>query len=220
MPEARSAGTSPASTAASTPAPNPNASTGHPVVTASRRGIAWPPIALSTLTMPSASADAGCAPGQREQDAFDRYLTKQRGASDAQRGPHGVLLLPLQSADEQQRGGVAARDEQHQRGSAEQRQQHAPAVAVQLLHQRLEPRRAAVEVAIVPRLPCAQHRQLRLGLRRRHARLQAADHVPHRLLQTLGVRRAGHPEIHRARRRCNLVRATWSATAGTGRQAA
>ena len=113
--EARSAGTSPASPAARIAAPSPQASTGQPVVTASSRGMACPPISLNSLTTPNAQAHAEHAAQQRQQQTLRRHLPEERRPAHPERAAHGVLLLPLQPAHQQQGGDVAARDQQHQR---------------------------------------------------------------------------------------------------------
>ena len=59
---ARSAGKTPAKTAARTAAPNPQASTAHPAVTASSRGIACPAINLNSFTTPNARPTPNAPP--------------------------------------------------------------------------------------------------------------------------------------------------------------
>jgi hypothetical protein len=54
--EARKAGNTPATTAASSAATNPKTNTRHPTVTASDRGTAWLPIVLNMAMMPAAIA--------------------------------------------------------------------------------------------------------------------------------------------------------------------
>ena len=81
---------------------------------------------------------AGDAANQARAIALSiAHLPEERHASDAERGANGVFLLTLQSADEEQRRGVAAGDEQHERRRAEERQQDAPAVAIHLGDERL-----------------------------------------------------------------------------------
>ncbi len=58
----RSAGKAPAKTAASTAATNPQASTAHPAVTLSNRGIACPAINLNSFTIPNASPTPNAPP--------------------------------------------------------------------------------------------------------------------------------------------------------------
>ena len=94
-PSATRAAPAPALPASPRPAPRPDrtpaaASRRRPRRGAESRGRRS---ALKTFTMPNASADAGHASNQRERSAFDRHLTEERHASDAERAADGVLLL-------------------------------------------------------------------------------------------------------------------------------
>jgi hypothetical protein len=53
-----------------------------------------------------------------------RYTAYPEGAA------HGVFLLPLKPAHQQQGRGIPARDQEHQRSRTQQRQQDAAAIAI------------------------------------------------------------------------------------------
>ena len=88
------------------------------MVTASRRGIAWPPINLKSFTAVNASAIPS-APRQSQQQALRGYLPEKGQSANAQGAAHGIFLLPLQSADQQQGSGIPASYKEDQRGSSE-----------------------------------------------------------------------------------------------------
>ena len=116
--DARSAGTRPASPAAMIAPPIPQASTGQPVVTLSKRGIAWPPISLNSLTTPNPSPTPNAPAEYGQQQALGQNLAEKRRPVHAQRAPNRVFLLPLQSAHQQQGRDVPAGDQKHQPGGA------------------------------------------------------------------------------------------------------
>ena len=56
-----------------------------------------------------------------EHEIFCRNLPEKFDATDAHRAPYCVFLLPLQTAHQEKRGDIAARDQQNQHRGAKQR---------------------------------------------------------------------------------------------------
>ena len=160
--------------------------------------MACPPISWKCSHCTEREPRSECSAGKSEQEAFGGGLAEEPGPADPEGGSHGVLLLASEAAQKKQCSDVAAGDQQHQRGGAEQREEDALAVAIVLGGERLDVGREAGEVAISLSLPLGEEGELGLRLLGCEAGGQAADDIPLRALEFLGIgsRAEGRPDVH------------------------
>src|ERR1017187_3490817 len=167
--EARSAGKSPARSAAITAEPRLKASIGQPVETASRRGTACPPITLNNLTAPSARTTPSAPPNKAS-----RRLSVDTCRKSATRP------TPNARAPAQPRPTVAAGCGRHRDSSRQSTN---------------APQGEAFKIVIGLRLPGGSDLEFTLRLPGRGSVSQPPYHIPKRRFQLGRFGRSGNPEI-------------------------
>ena len=146
---------------------------------------------------------------QSQHRTFDQQPAHDSSPPGAQRRANRQLLLPRFHSHQQQVRHIRAGDQQHQAQRAHHHPQHVADVADHLLLQRTQQRRnlpAVIPVRIAARPvrpglhPDRQHaRQVRVGLRDRHSRLQPRNSVQSKArqnqLRAIERQRRDHIEI-------------------------
>ena len=190
---ARSAGTRPTSTVATSAVAKAKSTTGRLMPVSSSRGMSAGLSATRVSSTAAARGDAEEPAGARDERAFGEQLADQDAAARAERGADGDFAAARCAAREHQARDVAARNQQDEHDRCHQQPQGLPRRPEDEVEQR---RHDDAEVRHVDAKLVSDRLQIRRHLAPRvvdaHARLQSPQGIEHaQLAEQVGARLSG-----------------------------